>query len=100
MKTRLPRAGTISSSASSALTRPPGKWCARDVFAPQDLRFGHEYVDFVWVDQQGLRHIDYAKIDATRPVSSSAAGADDPPSPAGAAMEPAGVSDETEEEGR
>lgn len=70
---------------------------ARDVFAPQDVRFGHEYVDFVWVDEQGLRHIDYAKIDETRPVPSSGAGADDPPSPAGPAMEPAGAGDETEE---
>ena len=42
---------------------------ARDVFAAQDVRFGREYVDFVWVDDQGLRHIDYAKIDATQPVS-------------------------------
>ena len=73
---------------------------ARDVFAPQDVRFGHEYVDFVWVDEQGLRHIDYAKIDETRPVPSSGAGADDPPSPAGPAMEPAGAGDETEEERR
>jgi inward rectifier potassium channel len=39
---------------------------ARDVFAAQDLRFRHEYVDFVWVDDQGLRHIDYSKIDATQ----------------------------------
>ena len=39
---------------------------ARDVFTAQDLRVGHEYVDFVWVDDQGLRHIDYSKIDATR----------------------------------
>jgi hypothetical protein len=73
---------------------------ARDVFAPQDVRFGHEYVDFVWVDEQGLRHIDYAKIDATRPVPSSVAGADDPPSPAGPAMEPAGAGDEAEEDRR
>jgi inward rectifier potassium channel len=41
---------------------------ARDVFAAQDVRFDQEYVDFVWVDDQGLRHIDYAKIDATQPV--------------------------------
>ena len=53
---------------------------ARDVFAAQDVRFGHEYVDFVWVDDQGLRHIDYAKIDATRPVSPDAGSADDKPS--------------------
>jgi inward rectifier potassium channel len=70
---------------------------ARDVFSAQDVRFGHEYVDFVWVDEQGLRHIDYAKIDLTRPVSPSAAGEDDAPSP-GLAMEPAEVGHATEEE--
>ena len=43
----------------------------RDVFEAQDVRFGHEYEDIVWIDDDGLRHIDYAKIDATRPVSSS-----------------------------
>jgi inward rectifier potassium channel len=51
---------------------------ARDVFAAQDLRFGEEYVDFVWIDEQGLRHIDYAKIDATRPVSPTGGDADEP----------------------
>ena len=61
----------------------------RDVFTAQDVRFGHEYVDFVWIDDQGLRHIDYAKIDATRPVPPSAAGADDAPSSA-PPMGPAG----------
>jgi inward rectifier potassium channel len=54
---------------------------ARDVFAAQDLRFGHEYVDFVWIDDQGMRHIDYAKIDATRPDPSGSASGDDQPSP-------------------
>jgi inward rectifier potassium channel len=44
---------------------------ARDVFTAQDVLFGHEYVDFVWIDDQGLRHIDYSKIDATRPASAS-----------------------------
>ncbi len=50
---------------------------ARDVFAAQDVQFGHEYVDFVWIDDQGLRHIDYAKIDATRPASADAGGSDE-----------------------
>jgi inward rectifier potassium channel len=54
---------------------------ARHVFAPQDVRFGQEYVDFVWLDEQGLRHIDYAKIDATRPASPSTEGAEDAPAP-------------------
>jgi inward rectifier potassium channel len=63
---------------------------ARDVFAPQDVRFGHEYVDFVWVDEQGLRHIDYAKIDATKPASSSGTGADGSRSSAGPRWNPPG----------
>jgi inward rectifier potassium channel len=42
---------------------------ARDVFAAQDVRFGHEYEDIIWMDENGMRHIDYAKINATRPVS-------------------------------
>jgi inward rectifier potassium channel len=50
---------------------------ARDVFTAQDLRFGHEYVDFVWVDDQGLRHIDYSKIDATRLAAPSIGIAED-----------------------
>jgi inward rectifier potassium channel len=70
---------------------------ARDVFAAQDVRFGHEYVDFVWVDQQGLRHIDYAKIDATIPVSRGADRADDAPSATEPAVE---VGHATEDERR
>ncbi len=54
---------------------------ARDVFAAQDVRFGQEYVDFVWIDDEGLRHIDYAKIDATRPDSPISARDDDEFSP-------------------
>jgi inward rectifier potassium channel len=50
---------------------------ARDVFTAQDLRFGQEYVDFVWVDDQGLRHIDYSKIDATRLAAPSVGIAED-----------------------
>ena len=51
----------------------------RDVFTAQDVRFGHEYVDFVWIDEHGLRHIDYTKIDATRmaPPSGSVRVAED-----------------------
>jgi inward rectifier potassium channel len=44
---------------------------ARDVIAAQDILFGREYEDIVWLDGDGLRHIDYAKIDSTRPVSPS-----------------------------
>ena len=41
---------------------------AREIIAAQDVRFGHEYEDIVWVDESGMRHIDYAKINETRPV--------------------------------
>jgi inward rectifier potassium channel len=41
---------------------------ARNVFAAQDVRFDQEYEDIVWVDDDGMRHINYAKIDATRPT--------------------------------
>ncbi len=41
---------------------------ARDVIAAQDVRFGHEYEDIVWIDESGMRHIDYATINETRPV--------------------------------
>jgi inward rectifier potassium channel len=69
---------------------------ARDVFAAQDVHFGQEYVDFVWVDEQGLRHIDYAKIDETRAVSPSTEGADDAPA-LRRVTEPAEVGHATEE---
>ena len=41
---------------------------ARDVFAAEDVFFGHEYEDFVWIDDDGMRHIDYTKINTTRPL--------------------------------
>ena len=41
---------------------------ARDVIAAQDVRFGHEYEDIISIDESGMRHIDYAKINETRPV--------------------------------
>jgi inward rectifier potassium channel len=73
---------------------------ARDVFAAQEVRWGHEYVDVIWVDDQGLRHIDYAKIDATRPDSPAAGSGDDEPSPQ-PEMEPAaGGGEVTEDERR
>jgi inward rectifier potassium channel len=50
---------------------------ARDVFTAQDVRWGHEYVDFIWIDDQELRHIDYAKIDATRLAAPSVGTAED-----------------------
>jgi len=52
------------------------------------------------VDDQGLRHIDYAKIDATRPVSPNAGAADDKPA-LNPEMEPAaGAGEVTEDERR
>jgi inward rectifier potassium channel len=45
---------------------------ARGVLAAQDVRFGHEYEDIIWIDDSGMRHIDYSKINATRPVDLSA----------------------------
>jgi inward rectifier potassium channel len=42
---------------------------ARGVFSAQDVRFGEEYEDIIRVDEQGLRHIDYSKINATRPAA-------------------------------
>ena len=44
---------------------------ARAAFAAQDVRFGHEFVDVIWVDERGLRHIDYAKINSTKPLQGS-----------------------------
>lgn len=41
---------------------------ARHTFAAQDLRPDHEYVDIHSVDDDGVRHIDYAGIHDTRPV--------------------------------
>ena len=40
---------------------------ARSCLARKRLRMAdwpHEYEDIVWIDDKGLRHIDYAKIDA------------------------------------
>jgi inward rectifier potassium channel len=73
---------------------------ARDVFAAQDVRWGHEYSDIIWVDEQGLRHIDYAKIDDTRLATPFAATAEDKPAPL-PEMEPeAGAGEVTEDERR
>jgi inward rectifier potassium channel len=42
---------------------------ARNRYSAQDLRVGHEFVDIIHVDEEGIRHMDYAKIHETRPVS-------------------------------
>jgi inward rectifier potassium channel len=41
---------------------------ARSRYAAQDLRVGHEFVDIITIDEQGMRHIDYAKVHDTRPL--------------------------------
>ena len=43
---------------------------ARHTFAAQDVRPGHEFVDIHSLDEDGMRHIDYAKIHDTRPIAS------------------------------
>jgi inward rectifier potassium channel len=72
---------------------------ARDVFAAQDVRWGHEYADIIWVDDQGLRHIDYSKIDATRLAAPSAGAADHQPPPK-PEMEPAAEAGQVAEDER
>ncbi len=42
---------------------------ARSRYAAQDLRVGHEFVDIITVDEDGMRHVDYAKIHDTRPLA-------------------------------
>jgi inward rectifier potassium channel len=40
---------------------------ARNGYSAQDLRVGHEFVDIISVDENGMRRVDYAKIHETRP---------------------------------
>jgi len=42
---------------------------ARRPYAATDLRHMHEFVDIIRIDEDGLRHVDYAKIHDTRPVA-------------------------------
>lgn len=44
---------------------------ARQTYAAQDLRYGHEYVDIHSIDEDGVRHVNYAGIHDTRPVRSA-----------------------------
>jgi inward rectifier potassium channel len=41
---------------------------ARETFAALDVRPGHEFVDLFSLDENGLRHVDYARVHDTRPV--------------------------------
>ena len=43
---------------------------ARYTFTAQDVRPGHEFVDIHSLDEDGMRHIDYAKVHDTRPIAS------------------------------
>ncbi len=45
---------------------------SRSVFAAEDIRFGHEFEDIIWIDSDGVRHIDYARISAIRPARQKA----------------------------
>jgi inward rectifier potassium channel len=42
---------------------------ARGRYSARDLRVGHEFVDIISTDEDGMRHVDYAKIHDTRPVA-------------------------------
>jgi len=42
---------------------------ARYRYGALDLRYGHEFVDIIRVDDEGMRHIDYAKLHDTRPAT-------------------------------
>jgi len=41
---------------------------ARQTFAAQDLKIGHEFVDIHSTDEDGSRRVDYSKIHDTRPL--------------------------------
>ena len=45
---------------------------SRNRYSAQDLRVGHEFVDIIHIDEEGVRHMDYAKIHETRPISAQA----------------------------
>ncbi len=45
---------------------------ARETFAAQDVRPGHEFVDIFRLDEDGMRHVDYARVHDTRPVPAAA----------------------------
>ncbi len=39
---------------------------SRETWSGDDIRFGHEYVDIFSLDEQGVRHVDYARVHETR----------------------------------
>jgi hypothetical protein len=60
--------GTTTSTTTKAAASAATTVYARDLFAAQDVRFGQEYEDIIWIDGHGLRRLDYSKIDSTRPA--------------------------------
>jgi hypothetical protein len=60
--------GTTTSTTTKAAASAATTVYARDLFAAQDVRFGQEYDDIIWIDGHGLRRLDYSKIDSTRPA--------------------------------
>jgi len=44
---------------------------ARTVYAAQDIRPDHEFVDVFRIDENGVRHIDYSRIHDIRPLAQS-----------------------------
>ena len=42
----------------------------RQIYAAQDIRHGHEYVDIFRLDDDGVRHVNYGALHDTRPVPS------------------------------
>jgi len=45
----------------------------RETFSSQDLHFDHEFADMITIDDDGVRHVDYARIHDTRPVAPAGA---------------------------
>jgi inward rectifier potassium channel len=41
---------------------------SRKPYPAHSIRVGHEFVDVVTIDEDGMRHIDYAKLHHTRPA--------------------------------
>jgi inward rectifier potassium channel len=41
---------------------------ARETFAAEDVRPGHEFVDLFSLDEAGIRHVDYSRVHDTRPT--------------------------------
>lgn len=40
----------------------------RQVYAAQDVRYGHEYIDIFRLDDEGTRHVNYGALHDTRPI--------------------------------